>query len=60
MPAITFKPLGAVKVFFPPGIKVHTTIVDSVDALTRLYWQKQAALAALKSSLLHQAFSGII
>lgn len=67
MPAITFKPLGAVKVFFPPGRKVQTTIVDSVDALaaesqrlTRLYWQKQAALAALKSSLLHQAFSGVI
>ena len=26
--------------------------------LTRLYEQKQAALAALKQSLLHQAFSG--
>jgi len=26
--------------------------------LTRLYEQKQAALAALKKSLLHQAFNG--
>ena len=26
--------------------------------LTRLYEQKQAALAALKGSLLHQAFTG--
>ena len=48
----------------PPIAEQHQ-IVAKLDALaaetqrlTRLYEQKQAALAALKKSLLHQAFTG--
>jgi type I restriction enzyme S subunit len=33
-------------------------IAAETQRLTRLYEQKQAALAALKKSLLHQAFTG--
>jgi type I restriction enzyme S subunit len=33
-------------------------LFENTQRLTRLYEQKQAALAALKKSLLHQAFSG--
>jgi type I restriction enzyme S subunit len=50
--------------FFLPGIK-QKQIAGKLDALheetqrlTSLYQQKLAALAALKKSLLHQAFSG--
>jgi type I restriction enzyme S subunit len=49
---------------FPP-VAEQKRIVTQLDALafetqrlTRLYEQKQAALAALKKSLLHQAFTG--
>lgn len=48
-----------------PSADEQRKIVEQCDALaaetqrlTRLYEQKQAALAALKKSLLHQAFSG--
>lgn len=48
-----------------PSINHQGQIVEHLDALaaetqrlTRIYEQKQAALAALKKSLLHQAFSG--
>jgi len=34
------------------------TLASETQRLTRLYQQKQAALAALKKSLLHQAFTG--
>lgn len=50
--------------FFPPKEKQHriTTQLDALSAETRrlaaIYEQKQAALAALKKSLLHQAFAG--
>ena len=52
--AVAFPPLGEQQAI--------TTQLDALAAetqrLTRLYEQKQAALAALKKSLLHQAFSG--
>ena len=35
-------------------------IAAETQRLTRLYEQKQAALAALKKSVLHQAFTGEI
>ncbi len=48
-----------------PSLTEQKCIVTQLDALsaetqrlTRLYEQKQAALAALKKSLLHQAFTG--
>ena len=48
-----------------PPLETQNDIVEELDALaaetqrlTRLYEQKQAALAALKKSLLHQAFTG--
>ena len=48
-----------------PPIRQQTAIVEAADALATetqrlesLYQQKQAALTALKKSLLHQAFSG--
>ena len=51
--------------FARPPLAEQRRIADNLDALaaetqrlTRLYEQKQAALAALKKSLLHQAFSG--
>ena len=34
------------------------TLAAETQRLARIYEQKQAALAALKKSLLHQAFSG--
>lgn len=56
--------IGAVPVWFPP-VAEQERIVTQLDALaaetqrlTRLYENKLAALAALKKSLLHQAFSG--
>jgi type I restriction enzyme S subunit len=51
--------------FFRPSLDEQQQIVAQLDALAAetqrlasLYTQKQAALAALKKSLLHQAFSG--
>jgi type I restriction enzyme S subunit len=48
-----------------PSINEQKQIATQLDALaaetqrlTRIYEQKLAALAALKKSLLHQAFSG--
>jgi len=48
-----------------PPLEIQNNIVNELDALAtetqrlaRIYEQKQAALAALKKSLLHQAFSG--
>lgn len=58
------KILKEIKVPLPP-IEGQRRVVEGLDALatetqrlTRLYEQKQAALAALKKSLLHRAFSG--
>lgn len=51
--------------WFPKSHQEQKRIVTQLDTLaaesqrlTRLYEQKLAALAALKKSLLHQAFSG--
>ena len=51
--------------FFKPPVKEQIHIADNLDELSTetqrleiLYEQKLAALAALKKSLLHQAFSG--
>ena len=56
--------IGAVPVRFPP-VADQKRIVIELDALAAetqrlaaIYEQKQAALAALKKSLLHQAFTG--
>lgn len=56
--------IGAVPVWFPP-VAEQKKIVAQLDALAaetqrlaRVYEQKLAALAALKKSLLHQAFTG--
>jgi len=62
-----FLKLGMIKdMMIPlPSVPEQTSIVEKLDALgaetqrlTRLYEQRQAALAALKKSLLHQAFTG--
>jgi len=58
--------LAALPVSLPP-VAEQERIVAQLDALaaetqrlTRLYERKQAALAALKKSLLHQAFTGAL
>jgi type I restriction enzyme S subunit len=63
-PVISNSSLKEVSLAFPE-IPEQRRIVTQLDALaaetqrlTRLYEQKQAALAALKKSLLHCAFSG--
>lgn len=62
-----FVGLGYLRGFpiFLPSLEIQNAIVRELDALssetqhlTRIYEQKLAALAALKKSLLHQAFSG--
>lgn len=57
--------LKTIEISFPKTIKQQQTIVAQLDALSAetqrlaaLYTQKLAALAALKQSLLHQAFAG--
>jgi type I restriction enzyme S subunit len=59
--------LKTIKVSFPKTIQKQQHIVSQLDALsaetqrlTRIYEQKLVALAELKKSLLHQAFSGDI
>lgn len=53
-----------IAVYLPPGNE-QARVTEHLDALStetqrlaRLYEQKQAALAELKKSLLHQAFTG--
>jgi type I restriction enzyme S subunit len=60
----TIRQLKELKIPQPPKSE-QKSVVAQLDALaaetqrlTRLYEQKQAALAALKQSLLHQAFTG--
>jgi type I restriction enzyme S subunit len=60
----TIRQLKELKIPQPPKSE-QKSVVAQLDALaaetqrlTRLYEQKQAALAALKKSLLHQAFTG--
>ena len=64
-PIISKGKWSALTVVVPPSLGEQKRIADELDALaaetqrlTRLYEQKQAALAALKKSLLHQAFTG--
>jgi type I restriction enzyme, S subunit len=63
--AITKAQIQQFKITFPKRLKDQIDIVKLLDTLsaetqhlTRIYEQKLAALAALKKSLLHQAFSG--
>jgi len=64
IPQLTVPMVRDFSISFPP-LAEQERIVTQLDALaaetqrlTRLYEQKQAALAALKKSLLHQAFTG--
>ena len=57
--------LRRISIGFPKSVQEQRRIVAQLDALTeetqrlaRLYERKHAALAALKKSLLHQAFTG--
>jgi len=57
--------IGEIIVTFPTSIPEQRKIVSTLaelhtetQRLARLYQQKQAALAALQKSLLHQAFTG--
>jgi type I restriction enzyme S subunit len=64
MPYIKIGMLTDFPVPIPPGdeqarVTAHLdALAAETQRLTRLYEQKQAALAALKKSLLHQAFTG--
>jgi type I restriction enzyme S subunit len=65
--AITKAQIQQFRVAFPKTLEAQDTIVKSLDALSAetrrlvaIYEQKQAALAALKKSLLHQAFAGAL
>jgi type I restriction enzyme S subunit len=64
MPKVNREHLFAYRTLIPSVAK-QAELADQLDALstetqrlTRIYEQKQAALAALKKSLLHQAFTG--
>ena len=64
MPNLSNIALGSLSMHLPP-LRQQKVIVDELDALheetqrlARLYERKLAALAALKKSLLHQAFTG--
>ncbi len=65
LPIINKSKWSALTVAIPPKLEEQKQIVSKLDALSEetqrlasLYQQKLAALAALKKSLLHQAFSG--
>ena len=65
--AITKAQIQEFTVEYPATLKEQKTIVAKLDAmlaetqrLARLYERKQAALEALKKSLLHQAFTGAL
>ena len=66
-PKLNQKALNSIPIPIPKSIDEQEKIVAKLDALAtetqrlaRHYQQKQAALAALKKSLLHQAFTGEI
>ena len=66
-PKLNQKALNSIPIPTPKSIDEQEKIVAELDALAtetqrlaRHYQQKQAALAALKKSLLHQAFTGEI
>jgi type I restriction enzyme S subunit len=65
LPIISKGKWSALAVRIPPTLPEQERIVTQLDALAaetqrlqKIYEQKQAALAELKKSLLHQAFSG--
>lgn len=65
VPNLHLEEIREVRIEFPADTLVQDQVVTHLDALsaetqrlTRIYEQKLAALAALKKSLLHQAFSG--
>ncbi len=64
-PKLNQKALNSIPIPIPAKLAERDSIVTQLDSLaaetqrlTRLYEQKQTALAALKKSLLHQAFAG--
>ena len=65
-PALNRNQVHPIKVRWPPVGQQRQLvgILDALDTETQrletVYQQKQAALAALKNSLLHQAFSGAL
>jgi type I restriction enzyme S subunit len=65
LPIINKSKWSALSVWLPPTVAEQKRIAEKFDALLEetqhlatLYARKQAALAALKKSLLHQAFTG--
>ncbi len=66
-PKLNQKALNSIPIPIPMSLDEQTKIVDGIELLSTetqrlesLYQQKLAALAALKKSLLHQAFSGAL
>ena len=66
-PKLNQKALNSIPIPIPKSVETQAKIVESLESLqeqthhlARLYEQKLAALAALKKSLLHQAFTGAL
>jgi type I restriction enzyme S subunit len=66
-PKLNQKALNSIPIPIPKSVETQAKIVESVESLqeetqrlARLYEQKLAALEALKKSLLHQAFTGLL
>ncbi|MCD6704838.1 MAG: restriction endonuclease subunit S [Thiobacillus sp.] len=66
-PKLNQKALNSIPIPIPKSVEVQARIVEGVELLQEetqrlesLYQRKLAALAALKQSLLHQAFSGAL
>jgi type I restriction enzyme, S subunit len=67
LPIISKGKWSALTVLVPPSLEEQERVASRLDALSaetrrlaQIYEKKQAALAALKKSLLHQAFSGAL
>lgn len=67
LPIINKSKWSALSIWLPPKVAEQKKIAAKFDALVeetqrlaRLYERKHAALSALKKSLLHQAFTGIL
>ena len=66
-PKLNQKALNSIPIPIPKSVETQAKIVESVESLqeetqrlARLYERKHAALEALKQSLLHQAFTGLL
>jgi len=66
-PKLNQKALNSISIPIPKAVEVQAKIVESVESLQEetshlaaIYSRKLALLAALKKSLLHQAFSGAL